>query len=107
MDLAALIQQYGYAAVFVGSVLEGETLLALAGVAAHRGYLSLHWVMAVAAAGAFLGDQLCFLIGRRFGGLVLARWPRFEAPIARADALLARRGAVLVIGLRFMYGLRL
>jgi membrane protein DedA with SNARE-associated domain len=38
---------------------------------------------------------------------VLARWPRFEAPIARADALLARRGAVLVIGLRFMYGLRL
>lgn len=72
MDFAALIQQYGYVVVFVGSVLEGETLLALAGVAAHRGYLSLQWVMAVAAAGAFLGDQLCFLIGRRLGGRALA-----------------------------------
>jgi membrane protein DedA with SNARE-associated domain len=33
MDLAALIQQYSYMAVFVGSVLEGETLLVLAGLA--------------------------------------------------------------------------
>jgi membrane protein DedA with SNARE-associated domain len=107
MDFATLIQQYGYAVVFVGSVLEGETLLALAGVAAHRGYLSLQWVMAVAAAGAFLGDQLCFLIGRRFGGCVLARWPRLEPSIARADALLARRGGTVVVGLRFTYGLRL
>jgi hypothetical protein len=51
VDFASLIQQYGYAVVFVGSVLESETLLALAGVAAHCGYLSLQWVMAVAAAG--------------------------------------------------------
>jgi membrane protein DedA with SNARE-associated domain len=107
MELAGLIEQYGYAAVFAGSVLEGETLLALAGVAAHRGYLSLHWVIAVAVAGAFLGDQLCFLAGRFFGGRMLARWPRLEPSVARADALLARRGATLVIGLRFMYGLRL
>ena len=67
MDLAALIQQYGYAAVFVGSVLEGETMLVLAGLAAHRGYLSLQWVMAVAVAGAFLGDLICFLTGRFLG----------------------------------------
>lgn len=107
MDLAALIQQYGYLAVFVGSVLEGETLLVLAGLAAHRGYLSLQWVIAIAATGAFLGDQICFVIGRFFGRRVLARWPRLEPSIARADALLARRrGAFIVVGLRFMYGLR-
>jgi membrane protein DedA with SNARE-associated domain len=107
LDLAALIQQYGYLAVFVGSVLEGETLLVVAGLAAHRGYLSLQWVIAVAAVGAFLGDQICFLIGRRLGQRVLARWPRLEPRIARADALLERYGTVLVIGLRFTYGLRL
>jgi len=107
MDLAALIQQYGYLAVFVGSMLEGETLLVLAGLAAHRGYLSLQWVIAIAAAGAYLGDQICFVIGRFFGRRVLARWPRLEPSIARADALLARRrGAFIVVGLRFMYGLR-
>ena len=107
MDLAAIIQQYGYLAVFIGSVLEGETLLVLAGLAAQRGYLSLEWVIAVAAVGAFLGDQLCFIAGRWFGRPRLARWPRLEPAIARADALLARRGAVIVVGLRFTYGLRL
>jgi membrane protein DedA with SNARE-associated domain len=107
MDLAALIQQYGYMAVFVGSVLEGETLLVLAGLAARRGYLSLQWVVVVAAAGAFIGDQICFFAGRRLGPRILARWTRLDSSIARADALLARYGAFLVIGLRFTYGLRL
>jgi membrane protein DedA with SNARE-associated domain len=107
LDLPALIQQYGYLAVFFGSVLEGETLLVLAGLAAHRGYLSLQWVVAIAALGAFIGDQTCFLIGRLLGQRVLARWPRLEPSVARADALLARYGTVLVIGLRFTYGLRL
>jgi membrane protein DedA with SNARE-associated domain len=106
MDLPALIQQYGYAAVFVGSVLEGETLLVLAGLAAHRGYLSLQWVIAIAVAGAFLGDQICFLTGRFLGRTMLVRWPRLEPSVARADALLARHGAVIVVGLRFIYGLR-
>jgi membrane protein DedA with SNARE-associated domain len=78
VDLGALIQQYGYMAVFVGSVLEGETLLLLAGLAAHRGYLRLEWIIVVAAAGAFLGDQICFLGGRLFGRPMLARWPRWR-----------------------------
>lgn len=107
MDLAAFIQHYGYLAVLVGSILEGETVLVLAGLAARRGYLTLEWVIVVAAAGAFIGDQVCFLAGRRMGRRVLARWPRLEPSIGRADALLARYGAFLVIGLRFTYGLRL
>ena len=35
MDFAALIQQYGYFAVFLGTLLEGETILLLAGLSAH------------------------------------------------------------------------
>jgi membrane protein DedA with SNARE-associated domain len=107
MDLPALIQQYGYLAVFVGSVLEGETLLVLAGLAARRGYLALQWVIVVAATGAFIGDQLCFFAGRRLGPRVLARWPRLQPSMLRADALLTHYGAFLVVGLRFTYGLRL
>ena len=107
MDLASLIQQYGYIAVFVGSILEGETLLVLAGLAARRGYLSLQWVVVVAVTGAFIGDQIVFLLGRRLGPSVLARLPRLSSPIARADALLKRYGAFVVISLRFTYGLRL
>ena len=45
MSLPQLLTDYGYWAVFVGSLLEGETILILAGFAAHRGYLSLPLVM--------------------------------------------------------------
>jgi membrane protein DedA with SNARE-associated domain len=106
MDLAALVQTYGYAAVFAGTLLEGETVLALAGLAAHRGYLALPWVIAIAALGGFLGDQAYFLVGRRNGARVLARFPKLAPGVARVNRLVARYGAPLVLLVRFMYGLR-
>ena len=48
-DYASLIQQYGYVATFAGTLIEGESLLILAGLAAHRGYLSLPLVVIVGA----------------------------------------------------------
>src|SRR2546425_139469 len=41
VDLPALIQAYGYPATFIGALLEGETIVTLAGLAVHRGHL--HW----------------------------------------------------------------
>ncbi|STJ28520.1 DedA family membrane protein [Escherichia coli] len=38
MDLNTLISQYGYAALVIGSLAEGETVTLLGGVAAHQGY---------------------------------------------------------------------
>lgn len=64
MDLAALIGTYGYWAVALGCLLEGETVLLLAGFAAHRGYLQWPVVVAVAAAAGFAGDMAFFLLGR-------------------------------------------
>ena len=45
-SLQSLIEHYGYFAVFLGCFLEGETVLVLAGFAAHMGYLSLPGVIA-------------------------------------------------------------
>jgi membrane protein DedA with SNARE-associated domain len=106
MDLASLIQHWGYPAVFAGSLVEGETILALAALAAHRGYLALPWVIAAAAAGGFLGDQLYFLVGRLAGERVLARWPALQPGAARVRQLLDRYDAPLILGVRFLYGLR-
>lgn len=106
MDLASLIQHWGYPAVFAGSLIEGETILALAGVAAHRGYLALPWVIAAAAAGGFLGDQAYFLVGRLAGDRVLARWPQLQPGAERVRQLLDRHDAPLILGVRFLYGLR-
>ena len=102
-----LIAQFGYLAVFVGTFLEGETVLALGGVAAAYGYLSFPGVVAVAVLGAFLGDQCCFYLGRRYGHRVLARFPSLAAKAPRVHELVRRWDAPVVIVLRFLYGLRI
>ena len=107
MDFAALVHTYGYAAVFIGSFLEGETTLALGGFAAQRGHLALPWVIAVAAADGFLGDQLYFGVGRVGGARVVACFPNLRPSVVRATRLLHHYDVPLIIGIRFMYGLRI
>lgn len=102
-----LIQQWGYPLVFLGAVLEGETVLLLAGLLAHSGHLQFPLVVAAAAAGGFAGDQLFFLLGRRHGGRLLARFPRLNGAAMRADGMLARHHVLFILANRFLYGLRI
>ena len=106
MDLAQLVQTWGYPMVFLGTLLEGETVLLLAGLAAHAGYLELPWVIAAAWAGAVTGEQVWFALGRRRGERLLRRYPKLKSKAQRMTALLARYNLPLILSLRFLYGLR-
>lgn len=106
MTLHALIDQYGYMALFAGALLEGETVLILAGFAAHQGYLQLHWVVLVALIGGFTGDQIYFWLGRRHGEWVMTRFPRLMPVFDRANIMIERYHEALIVGIRFLYGLR-
>ena len=107
LDIPGLINTYGYFAVLVGAFLEGETVLALAGLAAFRGYLDFYTVVAIALAAGFAGDQFYFFLGRHKGARILQRFPDAEARAHRFDAMLARWHAPLLSGIRFMYGFRI
>lgn len=107
MDINGLIAQYGYLAVIIGSIAEGETITILGGVAAHQGLLKFPWVIAAAAFGGMVGDQVLFFIGRYFGQPILARFPRYQGKIEQAQALIRRHPYLFVIGCRFMYGFRI
>ncbi|HSB21594.1 MAG TPA: DedA family protein [Burkholderiaceae bacterium] len=107
MSLEELVLQYGYLAVFVGCLLEGETILVLAGFAAHQGYLSLSTTLWVAFVGGTLGDQIFFWVGRRWGRDLLGRIPRAQPRVERVNQLLQRYHAPVIVGIRFMYGLRI
>lgn len=102
----AFIGPLGYVAVFLGTMLEGESVLALAGLAAQHGYLMFPAVVVVAVIGAFLGDQVFFFIGRRYGNRVLARFPSLAARAPRIQALLRRWDVLAVVLVRFLYGMR-
>jgi len=106
MDLEALISKFGYLAVFLGSAFEGETVVALGGLAAHRGYLDLSRVIAVAFVATLLADQAYFHLGRRYGRALLERRPRWRPRIERILALLERHDWLVILGFRFVYGFR-
>jgi membrane protein DedA with SNARE-associated domain len=107
MSFPEFVSDYGYLAVLVGSLLEGETILVLAGFLAHQGRLFLPMVLAVAFIGGTVGDQIFFWIGRVWGRQLIRRFPRFRRRADRVGELLRRYDAALIVGIRFMYGLRI
>lgn len=105
-SLVDLLSRYGYAAVFVGALLEGETMLLMAGFAAHRGYLELWWVIVAAFAGGALGDQVVYFYAARHGRAWLETKPGLRARVARVEPHVRRHGNLIIVGFRFLYGLR-
>ena len=106
MDLSTLIAQYGLIAVFAGCLLEGETVLLLAGYAAHRGYLDFTAVVAVALLGATIGDQVWFMLGRRQGTHLIARRPWLGNKVHHALLLIEHHPKTIILAMRFAWGLR-
>ena len=102
----ALVAHYGLFAVLLGAAIEGETVVATGGLFAHRGILPLQGVMAAAALGSFLIDQVFFLLGR------YARHSRFVRGItdkklfAKALGFIERHPISFIFAFRFMWGFR-
>jgi membrane protein DedA with SNARE-associated domain len=101
-----LIQQYGYAAVFVGTFVEGESVALLAGFLAHGGYLNLTTVIVVSFIGSFCGDQTAYWLGRRFGSRWRPQSQVLQRRMADAERLLTRHQIPVLLGFRFVYGIR-
>ncbi|MCB1734749.1 MAG: DedA family protein [Gammaproteobacteria bacterium] len=106
MSLETLVSTYGYAAVGIGAFVEGETIVMLGGFAAHRGYLELPWVILVAFLGSFIGDQFYFHLGRAKGEEWIRKLPHVGKKSDKVFALLNKHQTWLILGFRFLYGLR-
>jgi len=107
MDIAHFIQTYGYAAVVLGSFLEGEAVLLAGSLAAYHGHLALPVVMVAAAIASFMGDLPYFFAGRRYGPRALRRFPSLRRRKKRFEHLMQRHHVLLVLCLRFLYGMRI
>lgn len=87
------------AGLLVGVFIPGETAVLLGGVVAHGGGLPLWAVIVAAATGAACGDQVGFLLGRRYGTRLIDHLPqlvRGSGDLDRALDLIRRRGALAV-----------
>jgi membrane-associated protein len=113
-QMVAEASGWAYAIIFLFAFLDvlvpivpSETAVITAGVVAASGDLSLALIIPAAAAGAFLGDNTVYLLGRRFGGRASERLFRGEKARRRmewADEQLRERGGELIVIGRFIPG---
>ncbi len=91
-----------------GVPLPGETSLIAGGVLASKGHLSIYVVIVAAAAGAIVGDNVGYLIGRRGGRWLLNRGgPRRRRLLERGEKFFEKHGAKAVFFGRWLPGLRI
>lgn len=107
IDFNYLLANYGYLAIFIGCLLEGETILILGGMAAHQHVLDLLPVIGYASLAGMLGDQALFWTGRYFGARLLPRLHKQQASIERVTQLINQYPTVSIFSVRFLYGMRL
>jgi membrane protein DedA with SNARE-associated domain len=71
----SLLAKYGYIAILLGTVFEGETIMIMGGFSAHRGYLKLlPWVILAGFMGNFIQNQV-------YLELIMGEIKHLEVPI--------------------------
>ena len=88
-------------------IVPSETLVIIGGVSAGLGNLWIPLVIVVAAAGAFIGDNLSYFIGREASDWVTRRQTRTDKGAARMAKIVEQvheRGGLLLITARFIPG---
>jgi membrane protein DedA with SNARE-associated domain len=116
--LANYFGAYGYWVIFFSVLIENagipvpsETVLLFAGFLAYQGHLRFIPVVAVAIAGATLGDNLGYWIGhaggRRLVDKFLRRFPGVAQSFKRSEVLFSKYGRWGVFTGRFVTGLRM
>src|SRR4029079_886831 len=106
MQAELLLQKFGYIAVFIGTFLEGETILVMAGFFAERGYLKLALVILVAFLGSYAGHCFWFWLGRTQGVKLLDRFPKMKKHFGKGIRMFERYGAPAIFITQWLYGLR-
>ena len=115
--LESFVHHYGVFAVFLmvtiealGAPVPGETLLIFSAVLAGRGEMSLPGLLIFASAGAVLGDNIGYAIGRILGRGTILRYGGkvglTDARFATVESIFRRYGSATVLFARFFNILR-
>jgi membrane protein DedA with SNARE-associated domain len=117
VNVTHLVETAGYPLLFVivmsessGIPVPGETALITAAVLASQGKLQIELVIPLAAAGAIVGDNIGYLIGRKGGRWLLERPGAFrrqrQEVLRIGEPFFERHGPKAVYFGRFLLGLR-
>lgn len=102
----SFIEDYGYLAVFLGSVLEGETVVLIGGLLSHELYLLFPVVVLCAFLGALVSDWGFFFLGRRRPSFFNKRLACLVKFAKTPTAFIEKNPRKASFLMRFMYGFR-
>ncbi|APC96529.1 DedA family protein [Francisella frigiditurris] len=101
-----MIVHWGYLAVFVGVMIEGEIFLIVVGIATAVGLLHYPLVILASGLGAVLHDNTVFTISRIAGEKILLKRPSWNEKVNKSLSLLDKYDYWAILSIRFLYGLR-
>lgn len=96
---------FGESGMFIGFFFPGDTLLLAAGVFAAQGKLAIEAVIAVVALAAILGDNIGYLIGRKYGRKLFDKPDSLifrQEYLHRSEAFFRRYGARTMLFAHFV-----
>ncbi|MDR0640640.1 MAG: VTT domain-containing protein [Holosporales bacterium] len=105
--ITEFVKDWGYVAVFLGSLVEGEVILLTASAFAAGGYLSIYRIFVIAFITTILADQLLFFLGYKTGSDWLTkRFPKLTKARGKVFNLLHKMDIFFIFSFRFIYGIR-
>ena len=106
--LEEFISRYGYAAIFIFTFFEGESVLIAAGFLAFNGYLDTVTIILVSALASYIGHGTFFLIAFFKRDAFLRLIQRFvKVNLKKLEYLVERFGAGSIFISQWIYGFRL
>lgn len=106
IDFLSLIDTYGYLAIFIGSIFEGEIIVFLGGLLSYQGNFNFIFVITLAFLGAIIGDIFWFLLGRYQGIKLINRFKWVKEKTEKSLLYVEKNSRNLAFTMRFLYGFK-
>ncbi|MEO8098876.1 MAG: DedA family protein [Acidobacteriota bacterium] len=101
-----LLRQYGYWMVIAGTLVQGDATAITSAFLAHHGYFSLTWVCVLVTVTTMVENVVFYEIARWRGETLIQGTDKMSLHIQSVLGWVRTKGALLVIGSRFLVGLR-
>lgn len=102
-SVVTFVTHYGYLAVFLGSLVEGETIILTASAFAATGLLRIEYIWLISFSGTLFADQVLFYLGSHYSDyftfLSVAKKDQFKK-------ILNAYPKSFILSFRFIYGIR-
>jgi len=109
--LQNFIHDYGYLTVFLGAMIEGESIILTASALAASQVLSIWWVVVLTFTGTLFADQMIYFLGMKYGPSAVLRihkrFPSWQPHIEKGLNFIKRNETAYILSFRFIYGIRI